>query len=108
MQILLKENPSDFILTSNFLDLPQIINMTQQEGLILVFTGSNVDANFIKSILEDNGIGCLVRDSLIESTLAGWASGSPEDSSRIFVKQEHEMGAKDLIEQYLNSRLDKE
>ena len=77
--------------------------MTDQDSLILVFTGSNVDANFIKSILEDNGISCLVRDSLLESTMAGWASGSPEDSSRVFVEQENELAAKNLIEQYLAS-----
>ena len=77
--------------------------MTDQEGLILVFTGSNVDANFIKIILDDNGIGCLVRDTLMESTAAGWASGSPEDSNRVFVNQDHEESAKKLITQYLAS-----
>lgn len=77
--------------------------MTDQDGLILVFTGSNVDANFIKVILDENDIGCIVRDTLMESTAAGWASGSPEDSNRVFVKEEHEKLAKEVIDLYLSS-----
>ncbi|MCK4406916.1 MAG: DUF2007 domain-containing protein, partial [Bacteroidales bacterium] len=37
--------------------------MTKQENLKLVFTGSNIEANFVKSILEDNNIGALVRNT---------------------------------------------
>lgn len=78
--------------------------MTEQEGLIRVFTGSGVDANFLKSILEDNGIACIVRDTLMESTAAGWASGAPEDSNRVFVEEAQEQAAKEIVKEYIASR----
>ncbi len=77
--------------------------MTDQDNLKAVYTGSSVEAAFIKNILEDNGIGCIVRDSLTESIHAGWASGVPESSNRLFVSQEHEAEAKKLIKEFLNS-----
>ena len=77
--------------------------MTENEGLKRVFLGSNVDGSFIKSILEDNGISCLLRDSLMESATAGWASGSTENSCSIFVEESNEATAKELIEQYKSS-----
>lgn len=77
--------------------------MTDHDKIKLVFTGSSVDANFIKSILEDNGLGVLVRDSLKESTIAGWASGAPEDACRVFVAEEDSNTAEKLIEDYLKA-----
>ena len=77
--------------------------MIDHDDLKLVFTGSCVNANFIKSILEDNGVGVLVRDTLKESTLAGWVSGAPEDACRVFVSKEHLEAAEKLIAEYLKS-----
>ncbi len=77
--------------------------MTDHDGIKLVFTGSSIDANYIKSILEDNGIGTMIRDSLKESTIASFASGSPENACRVFVSEDHEQAAEKLIEEYLKS-----
>lgn len=78
--------------------------MTEHDDLKLVFTGSCVDANYIKSILEDNGLGVLVRDSLAESMIAGWPSGTPEDACRVFVSEEHFVAAEKLITEYQKSK----
>ncbi len=78
--------------------------MTEQEDLKLVFTGSNIEANFVKSILEDNGIGALVRNTLRESLTAGWVSGAPEDSSRVFVTEGHFEKSESLVKQYIDTR----
>lgn len=77
--------------------------MHEHEDLNLVYTGSNLDANYIKAILEDNGIGALVRDTLSESLRAGWVSGAQEDSSRVFVSEEHLEQAKKLVKEYEES-----
>ncbi len=74
-----------------------------EHNLKAVYTGSVVDANYIKSILEENGIGCIVRDSLTESVHAGWASGSPESSNRVFVDESHEAAAKKFIAEFLKA-----
>ncbi len=77
--------------------------MTEQDDLKNVFTGSNVDANFVKSMLEESGIGALVRNTLRESLVAGWVSGAPEDSSRVFVTENHYDKAMEIVSKYLDS-----
>ena len=77
--------------------------MSDHENLKSVYAGTSVNANFIKSILTDNGINCLVRDTLMESNRAGWASGSAENACRVFVKEDNIELAKKLIEEYLRS-----
>jgi hypothetical protein len=76
-----------------------------KEEIKLVFTGSEIDANFIEQILEEYGIGVLKRNSMNESLIAGWASGSPEDACELFVEDENEQKAADLIAAYLKNRI---
>lgn len=78
--------------------------MHENEELKQVFTGSFVEAQFIGSLLEDNGIGALVRNTLEESVIAGWASGSPEDAGLVFVAEYHEDQAKVIINDYLSTK----
>lgn len=75
-----------------------------EKDLKVVYTGSVVEASYIKNILEKNNIPCIVRDSLTESVHAGWASGSPESSNRIFVNESLEAKAKKLIAEFLKSK----
>ncbi len=74
------------------------------QDLIQVYTGSIVEANFINEILKENGVGSILRDTLNESIIAGWGSGSPEDSALIFVENEMSAKAKKIIEDYLQTR----
>ena len=78
--------------------------MKDKEELKLVFTGSVVEASFLQSMLEENGIGALVRDTLNESVVAGWASGSPDDAGLLYVSESHENEARRLIDEYLRSK----
>lgn len=78
--------------------------MNEQEDLKRVFTGSFVEAQFVSSFLEENGIGALVRNTLEESIIAGWASGSPEDAGLVYVAESHEERAKTLVQEYLRSK----
>ena len=83
--------------------------MTEHEDdLKRVFTGSNLDANFVKSILEENGIGSMVRNTLRESLAGGYVSGAPEDSSRVFVEGKYYDDAMKLVNAYLDSLENKE
>jgi hypothetical protein len=75
--------------------------MKEHDDLKNVFTGSVLEADFIKSLLEENGIGAMVRNTLGESLVAGWASGAPNDAGLVFVIENHEQEAKKLIEEYL-------
>ena len=70
----------------------------------IVYTGSRVEALFLKEMLEENGIGCIYKDALGASVSAGWADGSPEDSALIFVEPFNEETAKKLLKEYFDSR----
>lgn len=74
--------------------------MEKNEELLRVFTGSEVQAEFVKVMLEDNDIGALVRNTLRESLTAGWVSGSREDACRVFVAKRHQEKAEKLVEEY--------
>jgi len=78
--------------------------MSEHEGLKCVFTGSVLEADYIKSVLEESGIGAMVRNTMGESLVAGWVSGGPEDSGLVYVTEGHEMEAKKLIEEYLKNK----
>ena len=78
--------------------------MNDTDGLKLVFTGSVLEAEFIKSMLEENGIGAMVRNTMGESLVAGWVSGGPEDSGLVYVTDSHEDEARLIIEGYLKNK----
>ena len=66
-----------------------------ENNLVNIFIGSDIEANFIASLLIDNQIECIIRNTLEESLSAGWVSGSMYNSSIIRVSV-------DDIENYLN------
>lgn len=72
--------------------------------LVQVYTGSIVEANFLVEVLQENKIGSILRDTLEESVIAGWGSGSPEDSAMIFVEQAFAEQAIKVINDYLETR----
>lgn len=74
------------------------------EDVKLVFTGSAIEASFIAEMLEENGIDFIFRNTLDESIIAGWASGSPEDSGLIFVESKDYVFANEIIKGYLEAR----
>jgi hypothetical protein len=78
--------------------------MNEHDDLKCVFTGSVLEADFIKSLLEENGIGAMVRNTLGESLVAGWASGAPDDAGLVYVIENHEEEAKKIIEEYFKTK----
>lgn len=78
--------------------------MQEQDGIKRVFTGSLVEAEYIIELLEENSIEAMLRNTLEESMIAGWASGAPEDAALIFVEEHNFDKAKQLIEDYKKSK----
>jgi hypothetical protein len=78
--------------------------MNEKDDLKRVFTGSVIEAKFVASLLEENGIGALVRNTMEESIIAGWASGAQEDAGLVYVAEYHVDKAKEIIEQYLKTK----
>lgn len=69
-----------------------------------VYTGSLVEAQYLVKLLEENQIGCRLRDTLGESVIAGWGSGAPEDAAIIQVETSLADQAKEIIETYFKNR----
>ncbi len=78
--------------------------MNDKEDLKNVFTGSVLEADYIKTLLEESGIGAMVRNTMGESMVAGWVSGAPEDAGLVFVVESHEKEAKKIIQEYLKNK----
>jgi hypothetical protein len=69
-----------------------------------VFSGSSVDANFIKAYLEDNGIGVFIRNAHQSSIAAGWIDPVAGTDVAVMVTAENFERAESLVRQYLESR----
>ncbi len=72
--------------------------------LIRVYTGSIVEAKFLVGMLRENNITAILRDTIEESIIAGWGSGSPEDSALIFVENALAEKALKIINDYFKAR----
>ncbi len=70
----------------------------------LVYTGSRVEAMFLKEMLEKNEVGAIFKDALGASVQAGWADGSAEDGARVFVEPFNEEKALGILKEYFESR----
>ena len=80
------------------------MTMSEHESLKNVFTGSVLEADYVKSLLEENGIGAMVRNTMGESLVAGWVSGGPEDAGLVYVIENHEERQNNIIEDYLATK----
>ena len=50
-----------------------------------IYAGSLVEAEFISSVMEENGIQFLIRNFQEESLVAGWAAGTIEGDATVYV-----------------------
>jgi hypothetical protein len=62
-----------------------------------------VEAEYLASVLKDSGIEAMLRNTLEESMIAGWASGAPEDAVLLFVTENHYDKAVKVIEEYFKT-----
>ncbi len=81
--------------------------MEEQEGIKRIYTGSIVEAEFLMEVLRENGIEGMLRNTLEESIIAGWASGAPEDSALIYVTESNYDKAIGIIREYLDESKNK-
>ena len=50
-----------------------------------IYAGSLVEAEFISSVMEENGIQFLIRNFQEESLVAGWAANTIEGDATVYV-----------------------
>lgn len=74
-----------------------------KSNLTQVFIGSDIEANYILSILKENNIDCIIENILNQSITAGWASGSSYSSTIIRVNDIDADKSSALINEYMKS-----
>lgn len=74
--------------------------------LIKIFTGSDIEANYVAALLKKNKINYIIENRLNQSISAGWVSGSQENSSIIRVNIEDSQKALQLINEYYKSTIE--
>lgn len=70
-------------------------------AIVKVFIGTDIEANYIAALLMDEDIKCIVRNAFQASVTAGWADGSPMQSTEIFVYEEDAEKAQSIVDKYL-------
>jgi hypothetical protein len=78
------------------------IRMNNSEELILLFTGSEIDASVLKEFLEDNGVGCIVRNDMNSAKAAGFGVGVGFEA-KVLVMEKDIDKAKSLLKEFLDS-----
>ena len=75
------------------------MNMHEQDGIKKVYSGTIVEAEYIVELLDESGIGAMVRNMLDETIPLGY----PEHAAFVFVAEQDFGQAAVLVEEYLKS-----
>ena len=73
-----------------------------------VYSGSVVDAEFIGSVLADNGIQFLIRNFQEESLVAGWAAGVIQGDASVYVFEKDYDNAMLLLDEINDAEMEGE
>ena len=74
-----------------------------KKGFVKVFIGTDIEANYIATMLNDESIQCFVRNNFEASLGAGWADGSSFQSTELLVYAEDAEKAKAVVDSYLSN-----
>ncbi|MGN0032850.1 MAG: DUF2007 domain-containing protein [Candidatus Limimorpha sp.] len=74
-----------------------------EKTIACVYTGSDIDANYIAALLKNENIDCFVRNSYSQSISVGWVDGYQTQSTEVSVNQYDFDAAKKIVDNYLNS-----
>ena len=73
--------------------------MSEYDGIKRVYTGSLVEAEYIVELLDERGIGAMIKNPMDETI----PMGLPETSVQVFVAEHDYAHAFQIIEQYKKS-----
>lgn len=76
-----------------------------KNNFIEVFTGSDIEANYIAAMLNENDIKYMITNTLEKSLNAGWVAGSSFNSTILKVCPDDLESAKKIINDYIGSSI---
>ena len=71
--------------------------MTEHDGIKKVFSGSQMDAEYVREILAESDIGAMIKNTLKDGMIADWESGAP---FVVFVAEHDLEKAEKIVQQY--------
>ena len=74
-----------------------------EKGLVKIFIGTDIEANYIAAMLNEESVQCFVRNNFESSLAAGWADGSSDQSTELLVYPDDLEKAKSIVDSYLNN-----
>ena len=74
-----------------------------EKGLVKIFIGTDIEANYIAAMLNEESVQCFVRNNFEASLAAGWADGSSDQSTELLVYPADAEKAKIVVDSYLNN-----
>ena len=77
--------------------------MKEDDEIALLFTCSEIDAQVLKDMLEENQIGAMVINSMQSGLVAGFSGGLQGIESKVFVEEKDLTKAKEILEEFKNS-----
>jgi len=81
----------------------KIETMKNSDEITLLYTCSEIDAQVIKDMLEENQIGAMVINSMNSGLVAGFSGGLQGIESKVFVAEKDIDKAKEILEEFKNS-----
>lgn len=76
-----------------------------KNNFIEVFTGSDIEANYIAAMLNENDIKYMITNTLEKSLNAGWVAGSSFNSTTLKVCPDDLESAKKIINDYIGNSI---
>ena len=74
------------------------------EDLKLIYTGSKVEALFLEELLEENSIGCFLKNTLDVELEGRFTDKDPVDNTLLYVETFNAEKAERLLKNYFDSR----
>ena len=81
--------------------------MNDNENLKRLYTGSEININVLKEILDDNQVTSLVKHDMKSGLTAGFGGGYAEAEASLFVFEENLEKAKEILKEFLDSIISK-
>ena len=74
-----------------------------EKGLVKIFIGTDIEANYIAAMLNEESVQCFVRNNFESSLAAGWADGNSDQSTELLIYPDDLEKAKSIVDSYLNN-----
>ncbi|MCK4261745.1 DUF2007 domain-containing protein [bacterium] len=78
--------------------------MSEENDLIVVYAGTSLDANFVKSLLENHGITAFLKDEIMGDLAPWYVAPGGAGAVKIVIAKRELNKAKPIVQNFLDER----